>query len=173
MCNISMLSPCWFVSVQTPVQPTPSPQADRVPIASRRLPPPKLTPNNYNNGGHSTTTNIPTLKTQRMMRVGHPQSAKNQLVLAPGAPGASGASSGLQGSNAATGRTSGASKEDRKNGGQGAVFLDEFYSFGAIRRLCARHMKKLEQEKARLKVRSQRTMNLAKEYIYIYIYEWI
>lgn len=48
------------------------------------------------------------------------------------------------------------------NGGQGGAVVggaesnrdmfDEIYSFGAIKRLCARHMKKLKQEQNRLEV---------------------
>lgn len=57
------------------------------------------------------------------------------------------------GTSGGTGGGGGSSSQSDVNAAaaDGDVCLDAIYSFGALKRLCARHMKELEQEKHRLK----------------------
>lgn len=83
--------------------------------------------------------NFPTLKTERMMR------AAPSVSMAPGegpGGGVGGVGGGISGSQSDV--AAGAADE--------GVRLDDIYSFSAIKRLCSRHMKKLQQEQDRLEV---------------------
>ncbi|VDD82988.1 unnamed protein product [Mesocestoides corti] len=83
--------------------------------------------------------NFPTLKTQRMMREPPPSlGVSPSIAISGGGGGGGGGGSGASGSQSDVAMAA------------GGVCLDEIYSFGAIKRLCARHMKKLQQEQHRL-----------------------
>lgn len=83
--------------------------------------------------------NFPTLKTQRMMR------AAPSISIVPSESGV--------GSAVIVGGASGSQSDVAASaGGNEGVRLDDIYSFSAIKRLCARHMKKLQQEQDVLEV---------------------
>ncbi|CDS43207.1 serine:threonine protein kinase TAO1 [Echinococcus multilocularis] len=96
--------------------------------------------------------NFPTLKTQRMMRA-----APSAAIMLGECGGASGGTGGGGGSSSQSDVNAAAADGD--------VCLDAIYSFGALKRLCARHMKKLEQEKHRLnEIEHAKMAELNREY---------
>ena len=84
--------------------------------------------------------NFPTLKTQRMMRATPSASLMppGDVIGADGGSSQSGIGGGSQSDVAAI-----VADED--------VCWDYIYSFGALKRLCAKHLKKLKQEERHLK----------------------
>ncbi|KAL5108707.1 Serine/threonine-protein kinase TAO3 [Taenia crassiceps] len=81
--------------------------------------------------------NFPTLKTQRMMRA-----APSAAIMLRECGGTSGGTGGGGGSSSQSDVNAAAADGD--------ICWDDIRSFGALKRLCARHMKELEQEKHRL-----------------------
>uniref|UniRef100_A0A5K3FD33 non-specific serine/threonine protein kinase n=1 Tax=Mesocestoides corti TaxID=53468 RepID=A0A5K3FD33_MESCO len=98
--------------------------------------------------------NFPTLKTQRMMREPPPSlGVSPSIAISGGGGGGGGGGSGASGSQSDVAMAA------------GGVCLDEIYSFGAIKRLCARHMKKLQQEQHRLEeIENAKMAELNREY---------
>ena len=86
--------------------------------------------------------NFPTLKTQRMMR------ATPSGALMP----AGGGGLGAAGSSGQSGVGGGSQSDVDAVAADKDVCWDYIYSFGALKRLCAKHMKKLEQEERHLHV---------------------
>ncbi|KAM7535252.1 hypothetical protein Aperf_G00000100786 [Anoplocephala perfoliata] len=98
---------------------------------------------------HQQHQNFPTLKTERMMR------AAPSVSIAPG-EGPGGGVSGVGG---------GSQSDVTASAADEGVRLDDIYSFSAIKRLCSRHMKKLQQEQDRLEeIESAKLTELNREY---------
>uniref|UniRef100_A0A158QEX1 Serine/threonine-protein kinase tousled-like 2 n=1 Tax=Hymenolepis diminuta TaxID=6216 RepID=A0A158QEX1_HYMDI len=96
--------------------------------------------------------NFPTLKTQRMM------CAAPSISIVPSESGV--------GSAVIVGGANGSQSDVAASvGGNEGVRLDDIYSFSAIKRLCSRHMKKLQQEQDRLKeIENAKMVELNHEY---------